>query len=85
MTSRSLASSRYGKHHTSDHEHIGSRIRMIRGTMNLGGSNKKQYEKYDGISRIRKMHRPFSLRRCRNKNTTEITILRKDSVNNTIK
>jgi hypothetical protein len=46
-----------------------------------GSSNKGPYEKYDGILHIHKMHRRFSLRGCRNKNTS----FRKDFVNNIIK
>jgi hypothetical protein len=35
MTSRSLASSHYGKRYTRDRERTGSRVIMIRGTTNF--------------------------------------------------
>jgi hypothetical protein len=54
---------------------------MIRGMTNSGNSNKEQYERYDGLLRIRKIHRLLSLRGCRDKNGS----LRKVLINNIIK
>jgi hypothetical protein len=54
---------------------------MIGGMTNSGNSNKRQYERYDGLSRICKIHRRVSLCGYRDKNTN----LRNEFVNNIIK
>jgi hypothetical protein len=63
MTSQNFASLlRYEKHSIRNRERTRSRVSMIGRMTNSGNSNKRQYERYDGISRIRKIHRQISLR-----------------------
>jgi predicted lipase len=57
MTLRSLATSRYGKRYTRNRERTRSQISMIRGMTNSENNNKRQYERNDGLSRIRKIYR----------------------------